>query len=31
MLPRGVADAKLRALVAGRDLFDHGGAASSWS
>jgi 5-methyltetrahydropteroyltriglutamate--homocysteine methyltransferase len=27
MLPRGVADAKLQALVAGRDLFDHGGAA----
>jgi 5-methyltetrahydropteroyltriglutamate--homocysteine methyltransferase len=27
MLPRSVADAKLRALVAGRDLFDHGGAA----
>jgi 5-methyltetrahydropteroyltriglutamate--homocysteine methyltransferase len=26
MLPRGVADAKLRALVAGRDLFDGGGA-----
>jgi 5-methyltetrahydropteroyltriglutamate--homocysteine methyltransferase len=26
MLPRGVADAKLRALVAGRDLFDRGGA-----
>jgi 5-methyltetrahydropteroyltriglutamate--homocysteine methyltransferase len=26
MLPRGVADAKMRALVAGRDLFDHGGA-----
>jgi 5-methyltetrahydropteroyltriglutamate--homocysteine methyltransferase len=27
MLPRSVADAKMRALVAGRDLFDHGGAA----
>jgi methionine synthase II (cobalamin-independent) len=27
MLPRSVADAKLRALVAGRDLFGHGGAA----
>lgn len=27
ILPRSVADAKMRALVAGRDLFDHGGAA----
>jgi 5-methyltetrahydropteroyltriglutamate--homocysteine methyltransferase len=27
MLPRSVADAKLRALVAGRDRFEHGGAA----
>jgi 5-methyltetrahydropteroyltriglutamate--homocysteine methyltransferase len=27
MLPRTVADAKMRALVAGRDLFGHGGAA----
>jgi 5-methyltetrahydropteroyltriglutamate--homocysteine methyltransferase len=27
MLPRSVADAKMHALVAGRDLFDHGGAA----
>src|SRR5262249_31387011 len=27
MLPRSVADAKLRALVAGRDLFEHAGAA----
>src|SRR5262245_2446987 len=27
MLPRRVADARMRALVAGRDLFDHGGAA----
>jgi 5-methyltetrahydropteroyltriglutamate--homocysteine methyltransferase len=27
MLPRSVADAKMRALVAGRDLFDRGGAA----
>ncbi len=27
MLPRSVADAKMRALVAGRDLFGHGGAA----
>jgi 5-methyltetrahydropteroyltriglutamate--homocysteine methyltransferase len=26
MLPRSVADAKMRALVAGRDLFEHGGA-----
>jgi 5-methyltetrahydropteroyltriglutamate--homocysteine methyltransferase len=26
MLPRSVADAKMRALVAGRDLFNHGGA-----
>ena len=29
MLPRSVADAKMRALVAGRDLFGHGGAAGS--
>ena len=28
MLPRNVADAKMRALVAGRDLFGHGGAAA---
>jgi 5-methyltetrahydropteroyltriglutamate--homocysteine methyltransferase len=28
MLPRNVADGKLRALVAGRDLFGHGGAAA---
>ena len=27
MLPRSVADAKMHALVAGRDLFDHCGAA----
>jgi 5-methyltetrahydropteroyltriglutamate--homocysteine methyltransferase len=27
MLPRSVADAKMRALVAGRDLFGRGGAA----
>jgi 5-methyltetrahydropteroyltriglutamate--homocysteine methyltransferase len=27
MLPRGVADAKMRALVAGRNLFNHGGTA----
>ena len=29
MLPRSVADAKLRALVAGRDLFGDGGTAGS--
>ena len=27
MLPRSVADAKMRALVGGRDLFERGGAA----
>jgi 5-methyltetrahydropteroyltriglutamate--homocysteine methyltransferase len=31
MLPRSVADAKMRALVAGRDLFERGGAAGSGS
>ena len=29
MLPRSVADAKMRALVAGRDLFGHGGTVGS--
>jgi 5-methyltetrahydropteroyltriglutamate--homocysteine methyltransferase len=29
MLPRSVADAKMRSLVAGRDLFERGGAAGS--
>jgi hypothetical protein len=28
MLPRSVADAKPRTLAAGRDLFDHAGAAA---
>jgi 5-methyltetrahydropteroyltriglutamate--homocysteine methyltransferase len=31
MLPRSVADAKMRALVSGRDLFERGGAAGSGS